>query len=47
MEIFAQLDVEQLPVVRSDDRVKVIGMVTRGDVLSSYNREILVSGFDR
>jgi len=47
MEIFAQLDVEQLPVVRSDDQVKVIGMVTRGDVLSSYNREILVSGFDR
>ena len=47
MEIFSQLDVDQLPVVKSDDRLKVIGMLTRGDVMASYNREILVSGFDR
>ena len=47
MEMFSQLDVDQLPVVRNDDKLKVIGMLTRGDVMASYNREILVSGFDR
>jgi len=47
MERFAHLDVEQMPVVRSDDPQKVIGMVTRGDVVAAYNREVLVSEFDR
>ena len=47
MEVFSQLDVDQLPVVRNDDKLKVIGMLTRGDVMASYNREILVSEFDR
>ena len=47
MEIFSQLDVDQLPVVRSEDKLKVIGMITRGDMMASYNRAILVSGFDR
>jgi len=47
MEIFSQLDVDQLPVVRNDDKAKVIGMLTRGDVMAAYNREILVSGFER
>ena len=47
MEIFSQLDVDQLPVVKNDDKLKVIGMLTRGDVMASYNREILVSEFDR
>jgi len=47
MEIFSQLDVDQLPVVRSEDKLKVIGMLSRGDMMASYNRAILVSGFDR
>ena len=47
MEIFSQLDVDQLPVVRNEDKLKVIGMLNRGDVMASYNREVLVSGFDR
>ena len=47
MDIFSQLDVDQLPVVRNDDKAKVIGMLTRGDVMAAYNREILVSGFER
>ena len=47
MEVFSQLDVDQLPVVRSEDKLKVIGMLTRGDMMASYNRAILVSGFDR
>ena len=47
MEMFSQLDVDQLPVVKNDDKLKVIGMLTRGDVMASYNREILVSEFDR
>ena len=47
MEMFAKLDVEQLPVVRRDDLKRVIGMVNRGEVVAAYNREVLVSGFDR
>ena len=47
MELFAQLDVEQLPVVHNNDIKRVIGMINRGEVVSTYNREILVSGFDR
>ena len=47
MEMFAKLDVEQLPVVRSDDPKRVIGMVNRGEVVAAYNREVLVSGFDK
>ena len=47
MEMFSQLDVDQLPVVRSEDKLKVIGMLNRSDMMASYNREVLVSGFDR
>ena len=47
MELFAVLDVEQLPVVRKDDTKRVIGMVNRGEVVAAYNREVLVSEFDR
>ena len=47
MEIFSQLDVDQLPIVRGEDKLKVIGMLTRGEVMAAYNRAILVSGLDR
>ena len=47
IEIFSKLDVDQLPVVRSEDKLKVIGMLTRGDMMAAYNREVLVSGFGR
>ncbi|MFL2915064.1 MAG: chloride channel protein [Nitrospinia bacterium] len=47
MEMFAKLDVEQLPVVGRDDLKRVIGMVNRGEVVAAYNREVLVSGFDK
>jgi CIC family chloride channel protein len=47
MELFAKLDVDQLPVVRTDNVSKAIGMVNRGDVIAAYNREVLVHGFDR
>ena len=47
MELFAQLDVEQLPVVHHNDIKRVIGMVNRGEVVAAYNREVLVSEFDR
>ena len=46
MELFAQLDVEQLPVVHNNDVKRVIGMVNRGEVVAAYNREVLVSEFD-
>ena len=41
MEKFTQMDVEQLPVVRNDDSTKVIGMISRMDVIAAYNREVL------
>ena len=47
MELFAKLDVEQLPVIGQDDPKRVIGMVNRGEIVAAYNREVLVSGFDR
>ena len=47
MEIFSQLDVDQLPVVRSEDKLKVIGILSRSEMMASYNRAILVSGFER
>lgn len=47
MELFSQLEVDQLPVVRNDDNLKVIGMLARGDLMAAYNREVLVSEFDR
>ena len=47
MEIFSQLDVDQLPVVRSEDKLKVIGILSRSEMMASYNRATLVSGFER
>ncbi|MGV7221858.1 MAG: chloride channel protein [Nitrospinales bacterium] len=47
MEIFATLDVDQLPVVKVGDDKKVIGMLTRGDVIAVYSREVLVHDFER
>ncbi len=47
MEMFAKLDVEQLPVARQNDPKRVTGMVNRGEVIAAYNREVLVSGFDQ
>jgi CIC family chloride channel protein len=41
MEKFTQIDVEQLPVVRGDDPLRVVGMLSRMDVISAYNREVL------
>jgi chloride channel protein, CIC family len=41
MELFAQLDVEQLPVARSNDPQKAVGMISRADIVAAYNREIL------
>ena len=47
MELFAQLDVEQLPVVHNNDVKRVIGMVNRGEVVAAYNREVLVTEIDQ
>lgn len=47
MELFARLDVDQLPVVTGEESKKVIGMLNRGDMVAAYNREVLVSEFDR
>ncbi len=47
MEMFARLDVDQLPVVTGKESRKVIGMLNRGDMVAAYNREVLVSEFGR
>ena len=41
MELFARLDVEQLPVARSNDPQKAVGMISRADIVAAYNREVL------
>jgi len=41
MELFANLDVEQIPVARSDDPQKAVGMIARAEVVAAYNREVL------
>lgn len=47
MEKFAQLDVEQIPVVKRENPKRVVGLLTRGDLVAVYNREVLVAEFDR
>lgn len=47
MEKFSQLDVDQLPVVKVGDPKKVIGLLSRQDVLAMYNREILMHNVDK
>jgi len=36
-ERFNSIDVEKIPVVESDDRRRVVGMISRRDLLNSYN----------
>jgi len=38
---FAEMDIDEIPVVATDNPRKVVGMLRRGDVISIYNREIL------
>ncbi len=41
MKQFALMDIEEIPVVATDNPKKVVGMLRRGDVVAVYNREIL------
>jgi CIC family chloride channel protein len=41
IEKFSVKDLEQIPVVAADDRRRVLGMISRRDVINAYNREIL------
>lgn len=43
LEVFSEMDVEQLPVVREDDSARVVGMLNQADVINVYNREILIN----
>ncbi len=38
---FAEMDIEEIPVVDIENPKKVVGMLRRGDVISVYNKEIL------
>jgi CIC family chloride channel protein len=38
---FAEMDIDEIPVVATNNPKKVVGMLRRGDVISIYNREIL------
>ncbi len=41
MARFTEIDIEQLPVVSADDPRKVIGMISRMDVMATYKKEVL------
>lgn len=41
MEKFGLIDIEVLPVVDRSDPQKILGMVTRGNVITAYNQAIL------
>jgi CIC family chloride channel protein len=41
MEQFALIDIEQLPVVDEHDDKKIVGMLSRMDVMAAYNKEVL------
>jgi len=38
---FAEMDIDEIPVVDPNNPKKVIGMLRRGDVVAIYNREVL------
>ncbi|HHM24009.1 MAG TPA: CBS domain-containing protein [Bacteroidetes bacterium] len=40
MKLFGQLPVGEVPVVDSKDRTKLLGYITRRDVIHAYNKEI-------
>ena len=41
MKLFADLDIEEIPVVSRENPKQVVGMLRRGDVITVYNREVL------
>ncbi len=43
LEKFAAIDVAQLPVVDSKNQDRVIGMLSRGDLISAYNKKVLMA----
>lgn len=47
MEKFVSIDVAQLPVVDETNPKKVIAILTRGDIIASYNRKVLMSGLGK
>lgn len=47
MDRFGSIDIDELPVVDADDPLKVIGMISRADVMTAYKKEVLKkSSFD-
>ncbi len=43
LEKFVEIDVAQLPVVDSKNQDRVIGMLSRGDLISAYNKKVLIT----
>ena len=41
LKLMTKADIEELPVISDDDEYKIIGIVTRQDVLDVYNKESL------
>jgi chloride channel protein, CIC family len=44
MKMFANLDIEEIPVLESKDSRKVVGVITRKDVLDAYNDQMVKRG---
>lgn len=47
MEKFVSIDVAQLPVVDVENPRRVIAILTRGDIIASYNRKVLMSDLEK
>ncbi len=47
MDKFVSIDVAQLPVVDEKSPGKVLAILTRGDIIASYNRKVLMSGIEK
>lgn len=41
MKLFGKFDVDEIPVVTSDDSARIIGLITHKDVIDAYNRELV------
>lgn len=39
LKLLSKQDIEELPVVKPDDNRKIIGTISRNDILAAYNRE--------
>ena len=42
LRVFTQKNIDEVPVVKSDDRKKILGMLNRKDVIAAYHERIML-----